>query len=137
MIRVGDALQNVSGVNNRGGYFGIQEQINIRGFALDPYQGSYFRDGICLFTFDFPETAKLERIEVLKGPASILFGQAQPGGIVNLVTKKPFYYRRNNWRAALNIRNLFDVEYFAGSDGTREQIQPGAPFTIGTFSLEF
>ena len=53
-------------------------------------------------------------------------------------TDAAIYYRRNNWRAALNIRNLFDIEYFAGSDGSRTQIQPGAPFTIlGTFSLEF
>ena len=53
-------------------------------------------------------------------------------------TDAAVYYRRNNWKAALNIRNLFDVEYFAGSDSSRTQIQPGAPFTIlGTFSLEF
>ena len=31
----------------------------------------------------------LERIEVLKGPASVLYGQNQPGGIVNLVSKRP------------------------------------------------
>jgi len=89
IIRIGDALQNVSGVNNVGSYSGYEEEIRIRGFEVDTFQGGYFRDGIRLFTFGFPETANLERIEVLKGPASILFGQAQPGGIVNLVTKKP------------------------------------------------
>lgn len=31
----------------------------------------------------------LERVEVMKGPASVLYGQAQPGGLVNLVTKRP------------------------------------------------
>ncbi|MHC5721032.1 MAG: TonB-dependent siderophore receptor, partial [Nostoc sp.] len=31
----------------------------------------------------------MERVEVLKGPASVLFGQVQPGGIINLVTKQP------------------------------------------------
>ncbi|MEH2286593.1 TonB-dependent siderophore receptor [Nostoc sp.] len=35
------------------------------------------------------ETANLERIEVLKGPASVLFGTVEPGGIINLVTKQP------------------------------------------------
>lgn len=89
IIRVGDALQNVSGVNNLGSYSGYEELIKIRGFDVNTFQGGYFRDGIRLFTFGFPETANLEQIEVLKGPASILFGQAQPGGIVNLVTKKP------------------------------------------------
>lgn len=89
VIRVGDALQNVSGVNNRGSYSGYEESIYIRGFRVDTFQGGYFRDGIRQFLFGFPETANLERIEVLKGPASILFGQAEVGGIINLVTKKP------------------------------------------------
>ncbi|MEH2448348.1 MAG: TonB-dependent siderophore receptor [Nostoc sp.] len=35
------------------------------------------------------ETANLERIEVLKGPAAVLFGTVEPGGIINLVTKQP------------------------------------------------
>ena len=122
VIRVGDALQNVSGVTNRGGYFGIQEQINIRGFALDTFQGSYFRDGIRQFTFDFPETANLERIEVLKGPASILFGQAQPGGIVNLVTKKPlrepYYYLQGTVGNYDTYRGAFDLSGPLNESGT-------------------
>lgn len=90
VIRVGDALENVSGVvNQEGGYSGYEDLITIRGFVADAFQGNYFRDGIRSFTFGFPETANLERIEVLKGPASVLYGQAQPGGIINLVTKEP------------------------------------------------
>jgi iron complex outermembrane receptor protein len=113
VIRVGDALQNVSGVNNIGSYSGYEESINIRGFRVDTYQGGYFRDGIRLLNFGFPETANLERIEVLKGPASVLFGQAQPGGIVNLVTKKPlrepFYFlegtigNHDTYRGAIDL----------------------------------
>jgi iron complex outermembrane receptor protein len=45
--------------------------------------------------FGSPSTANVERIEVLKGPASVLYGQAQPGGIVNIVTKKPQAERSN------------------------------------------
>lgn len=41
-------------------------------------------------------TANLDRIEVLKGPASILFGRIEPGGLINLVSKQPlatpYYY---------------------------------------------
>jgi iron complex outermembrane recepter protein len=36
-----------------------------------------------------PETADLARVEVVKGPASVLYGQDQPGGFINLITKKP------------------------------------------------
>lgn len=35
------------------------------------------------------DTVNLERVEVLKGPASILYGQVQPGGVINLVTRRP------------------------------------------------
>jgi iron complex outermembrane receptor protein len=42
-----------------------------------------------------PPTTNIERIEVLKGPASVLYGQAQPGGIVNIVTKRPQAERAN------------------------------------------
>lgn len=39
--------------------------------------------------FGSPSTENVERIEVLKGPSGVLYGQAQPGGIINIVTKKP------------------------------------------------
>lgn len=45
------------------------------------------------------------------------------------------FYRRNNWRTALNFKNIFDTEYYA-TQGF--YITPQAPFTIlGTFSVEF
>ena len=39
--------------------------------------------------FGSPTTANVERIEILKGPASVLYGQLEPGGLVNIITKKP------------------------------------------------
>jgi len=39
--------------------------------------------------FGSPSTENVERIEVLKGPTSVLYGQAKPGGVINIVTKKP------------------------------------------------
>jgi iron complex outermembrane recepter protein len=47
------------------------------------------RDGFKIGQSGLRETSNLERIEVLKGPASILYGNLEPGGVVNLVTKKP------------------------------------------------
>lgn len=64
--------------------------INIRGFQASD---ATYRDGARLFAglpYDAPiETYGLERVEVLRGPASVLYGQGQPGGIINLVTKRP------------------------------------------------
>jgi iron complex outermembrane recepter protein len=88
ITRVGEALQNVPGVFSlEGGYEGYADYYQIRGF--DTSRGSLFRDGIATDVWDTSEIVNLERIEVLKGPASVLFGQGSPGGIVNLVTKKP------------------------------------------------
>jgi len=39
--------------------------------------------------FGSPTTANVERIEILKGPASIMYGQIEPGGLINIITKKP------------------------------------------------
>ncbi|MEO0827373.1 MAG: TonB-dependent receptor [Cyanobacteria bacterium J06642_9] len=55
------------------------------------------------------------------------------------LTNAAISYQRDNWRAALNIRNLFDVNYIDSSEGTRFiENRPGEGFTIiGSFSVEF
>ncbi len=53
-------------------------------------------------------------------------------------TDAALYYRRDNWRAALNFQNLFNVNYIRSSEGYREANAPGAPFTvIGSLSITF
>ncbi len=85
ITRVTDAVRNVSGVVQDGGFGSTTDQLNIRGFFTD----GIFINGFRSFGEGFTETANVERIEVLRGPASILFGNTQPGGIINLVTKQP------------------------------------------------
>ncbi len=58
----------------------------IRGF---PIQGAIFRDGISTFSLAPLSTNDVEQVEILRGPASVLFGQGEPGGIINLVSKQP------------------------------------------------
>ena len=55
------------------------------------------------------------------------------------LTNAAISYQRDNWRAGLNIRNLFDVDYIEGSRNSRTfSIPPGDGFTlIGSFSIEF
>jgi iron complex outermembrane recepter protein len=113
VTRVGEALQNVSGiVNQEGGYSGYEDFILIRGFQASTFAGNFYRDGVPYFTFGFPETANLESIEVLKGPASVLFGRGQPGGIINLVSKQPLrdpYYSVSATVGSFNsYRSLLD-----------------------------
>lgn len=91
IIRVDDALRNVSGVVGRLNPFGASTNITIRGFTTDNFTaGAFLRDGYRLNdNLGTQETANIERIEVIKGPSSVLYGQSDPGGIINLVTKRP------------------------------------------------
>ena len=94
VVRIQDALQNVSGVNRQGNFGGTDAGgYVIRGFS----QEGNFRNGLADNDFySSVDTANIERIEVLRGPASVLFGQVEPGGIINVVTKQPLatpYYQ--------------------------------------------
>ena len=85
---LGDALETVGGVVSDGGR-GLSvagPNFLVRGFDVNT---GIFRDGVPSNSSSPLSSNDLERVEVLKGPASILFGQGQPGGIINLVSKKP------------------------------------------------
>ncbi|AVH69345.1 TonB-dependent siderophore receptor [Nostoc sp. 'Lobaria pulmonaria (5183) cyanobiont'] len=84
ITRIGDATRNVSGVTQQGGYGGSTDNYNIRGFTT--YDN--LRNGFAV-PDDLVNPTNIERIEVLKGPASVLYGQFEPGGVVNYITKQP------------------------------------------------
>ncbi|MEM7062454.1 MAG: TonB-dependent siderophore receptor [Cyanobacteria bacterium P01_B01_bin.77] len=106
-----EALQNVSGVvadNSEG----AGSQFSLRGFE----GARILRNGFSLAGGDslsntsiltLPEVANLERIEVLKGPASLLYGEIQPGGVINLVTKRPMADPSYNIELRAGSRSLF------------------------------
>lgn len=62
------------------------ESIKIRGFSVDG--GDIYRDGVRDSGQIRRSTANVERVEILKGPASILYGRSDGGAVVNLVSKK-------------------------------------------------
>jgi iron complex outermembrane receptor protein len=71
-----------------------------------------------------PSTASIDRLEVLKGPASVLYGQANPGGLLNIITKKPQAVRHTVLTTAVtsyagNTSGLgSDVGFTASLDAT-------------------
>lgn len=89
-IRLSDALQNVSSVQPGGTIQGRSDSFIIRGFRTQ----TYAIDGVLLnqantFSPVTRDLADVERIEVLKGPASVLYGRGDPGGLINIVTRQP------------------------------------------------
>ena len=94
-IYLDDALQNVSGVTPANDSYGTGDSFSIRGFDM---QNLTFEDGFrsSKYNIGFQRSmANVQDIEVVKGPASVLYGQSEPGGLVNVVTKKPmdrFYF---------------------------------------------
>ncbi|MBD9354414.1 TonB-dependent siderophore receptor [Methylomonas albis] len=129
-VTIKDALENVSSVRPQP-TLGNDVGFLVRGFR----QPKFFRNGLVAngTNANFPsffDTANLERLEVLKGPASILFGRIEPGGLINLTTKKPLdtpYYSleqqfgsydfyRTQWDATGPVTKEGDLLYrFNGS----------------------
>ncbi|KPF98949.1 TonB-dependent receptor [Rhodopseudomonas sp. AAP120] len=67
------------------------DAVYIRGFLGDQYLDGLRLLNFGIYNYTIVEPFNLERIEVLRGPASILYGQASPGGIVNMVSKRPSF----------------------------------------------
>lgn len=87
-----DALGYVAGVGTSEGFQNDNETYLIRGFRAGSEWGSMYRDGtkFTVNVYNAPqEPYGLERVEVLKGASSVLYGTAAPGGIINTVTKRP------------------------------------------------
>ncbi|WP_374586272.1 TonB-dependent siderophore receptor [Pseudoduganella sp.] len=100
-LRIDDALDYAGGVSRQNSFGGLWDNIAIRGLAGDPNNGMALllngfaanRGGI-----NAPrDTAAVERIEFLKGPAASLYGASEPGGTLNIVSKRPL------WRPALAL----------------------------------
>ncbi|MEH2290677.1 TonB-dependent siderophore receptor [Nostoc sp.] len=84
ITRISDALRNVSGVTPQGSYAGNTENYVLRGFVTS----NNLRNGFAVQD-NYISPTTVEQVEVLKGPASVLYGQFEPGGVVNYITKQP------------------------------------------------
>ncbi|WP_292081946.1 MULTISPECIES: TonB-dependent siderophore receptor [unclassified Brevundimonas] len=91
-VRLADALELVSGVSQQNNRGGVMDNFAIRGFLGTPDGGAeYYVDGFLANRGMAPprDPATAERIEVLKGPAGALFGDIDPAGRVNIVSRTP------------------------------------------------
>jgi iron complex outermembrane receptor protein len=68
------------------------DSLLLRGFESVPESGNFYRDGMRYMTTIFggkQEPYGLERLEVIKGASSVLYGTVAPGGLINSVSKRP------------------------------------------------
>jgi iron complex outermembrane receptor protein len=90
-IRASEAITNASGVVRGTGFGNTTDEFFVRGFRVN----HIYKDGVSnRFFSGFAELTNVDRIEVLKGPSSALYGQAEPGGIVNIISKRPLFSPR-------------------------------------------
>lgn len=154
VTRLDEALRNVAGVMG-GGYYSAYDYFRIRGFDAS---GSIYLDGMRLdrYVDVNAEMFGLEQIQIVKGPASAMYGQGPLGGLVNFVSKRPTDKAFLKLGASFGSYGSYDVSldgnlpvsgdvaarlvaikrhdgsFVDGSDGnTRTYIAPSATWNIG------
>lgn len=83
-----EVLRTTAGVTFQAGETG-EEDVRLRGFSLGT-AGDIYRDGLRDGSLYERDTFNDDRVEVIKGSASMLFGKGSTGGVINQVSKKPF-----------------------------------------------
>ncbi|MGY2574116.1 TonB-dependent siderophore receptor [Vibrio sp. C8] len=120
--KLDEALRYTSGVASQPyGADNDTDWIKVRGFDAATYL-----DGSRLFKNSYYtwllEPYGLEKVEVLKGPASILYGEAPPGGVVNAVQKKPTDAPQGDVGVQVGSNSLrtlsLDISDYANEDGS-------------------
>ncbi len=115
---INDTLYYTSGVQFTSQYSG---RVAVRGFE----NAAVKRNGLGNYGSDesITDTATIERIEIVKGPSSLLYGSSSPGGVVNYETKKPLSYRQDSVRVNAGSWDKYRVELDSGGpligDGQR------------------
>lgn len=121
-----DALVNVSGVTQANTLAGTLDAVMRRGFG-DNRDGSIMRNGMPLVQ-GRSLNAAVESVEVLKGPASLLYGIMDPGGVVNTISKRPDLYQHGSV-------TLLGSTYGAGKNGFNGTLDLTGP--IGSNGLAY
>uniref|UniRef100_UPI000D37CE1F TonB-dependent siderophore receptor n=1 Tax=unclassified Variovorax TaxID=663243 RepID=UPI000D37CE1F len=122
--KLDDVLDHVGGVSRQNSFGGLWDNIAIRGLPGNENTGmATLLNGFASNRgFNAPrDLASVERIEFLKGTAAALYGSSEPGGTLNIVSKRPL------WTAANS------VEAYAGSQG----LQRGAFDSTGPIGQNF
>lgn len=108
-----DALDLSSSVNRQNNFGGVWDSFAVRGFVGDENVPS----GYLINGYDAGrgfggtrDTANVESIEIMKGPGSALYGRSEPGGTINIITKKPKFTQEGYLQATTGRWNNYRLE---------------------------
>ncbi|MER5172999.1 TonB-dependent siderophore receptor [Thioclava kandeliae] len=116
--QVEDAIAYSAGVNaSTWGTDDRYDQFSIRGFDMGP--NALYRDGLPQKALNFSgftsDPYMIERVDVLRGPAGVLYGSNDAGGMVNLVTKRPVFGPLAEVEASYNSNDTASVGFDLGN----------------------
>jgi iron complex outermembrane receptor protein len=107
------ALDFAGGVARQNNFGGLWDAFAIRGFVGDENLPSgYLINGFSggRGFSGTRDSANIDRIEVLKGPGSALYGRGEPGGTINIITKKPQFEQEGYMAASAGRWDIYRTE---------------------------
>ena len=121
-----EAIRNVSGLSQAGNNYGIGDNLLIRGLGTNyVIDGMYGGAGLGNTYNPTRTLTNIESIEVLKGPATGLYGIGSAGGVINLIEKKPQYSKQTEMTAKFG-----EWDHFAVSVDTTAPISDNTAYRI-------
>lgn len=106
-----DLIRNISGVTQAGNNYGIGDSIVIRGLGANyTYDGMYGGAGLGNTFNPTRSLTNVESVEVLKGPATGLYGMGSAGGVINLIEKKPQFEAKHQFSADIGQWDTYALE---------------------------
>ena len=131
-----DAIRGVPGLSLQGRTIGGRKVLSIRG--MDSKQTLFLVDGKRVgasdgvmghsdYQYDWIPMGDVERIEVVRGPLSALYGSEAMGGVVNVITRRPSAER---WSGSAAVEGLWPDDD-RGGDGWRVGARAGGPLGAG------
>lgn len=124
-----DILKTTAGVTFLAGETG-EEDVRMRGFSLGQ-AGDIFRDGLREGQLLSRDTFASDRVEIIKGSASALFGKGSTGGVINQVTKQPFLFDRYELDASIGSGNHQRVQL-----DLNKQLSPSSAIRVNAMVQE-
>ncbi len=113
VVQLQNALDLAGGISRQNDFGGLWDSFAIRGFAGDENVPSgYLVNGFSAGRgySGRRDASNIESIEVMKGPGSALYGRSEPGGTINLVTKKPQFEKEGYLQISAGRYSTYRVE---------------------------